>query len=111
MKIIIESPHFTINEQLQSYTLEKVGKLAHFDEKLIKSEVMLKLDKAEADDNKICEIKVTGDKKNLFASRSSRTFEDAIIQVIHALEKQLRKQKVVARHDGEKLEINNDLDQ
>lgn len=111
MKIIIESPHFTVTEQLQNYTMEKVGKLAHMDERLMKCEVMLKLDKSDTDNNKICEIKVTGDKKNLFASCRRLTFEDAITHVIHALEKQLRTQKLTVRHDGKKLEISGELDQ
>lgn len=110
MKIIIESPHFTVTHQLQSYTMEKAGKLVYLDERLMKCEVMLKLDKSDTDENKICEIKVSGDKKNLFASCRSLTFEDAINQVIHALEKQLRTQKISARHDGKKLEISSDLD-
>jgi putative sigma-54 modulation protein len=111
MKIIIESPHFTVNEQLQHYVIKKVSKLAHFDERLIKSEVLLKLDNSGTDDNKVCEIRVNGDQKNLFASSRSIAFEDAITQVVHALEKQLRKQKVSARRDGKTIEINNDLNQ
>ena len=111
MKIIIESPHFTVNEQLQAYTMKKVEKLAHFDERLIKCDVLLKLDKSAKDDNKICEIKATGDKKNLFAESRSLTFEDAITEVVHALEKQLKKQKTNARRDGKKLEMTSDLDQ
>jgi putative sigma-54 modulation protein len=111
MKIIIESPHFTVNEQLQEYTMKKAGKLAHFDERLLKCEVLLKLDKSAKDDNKICEMKATGDKKSLFASSRSLTFEDAITDVVHALEKQLKKQKTTARRDGKKLEITNDLEE
>ncbi|HXP52695.1 MAG TPA: ribosome-associated translation inhibitor RaiA [Bacteroidia bacterium] len=110
MEIIIESPHFTVNELLKEYTEKKVGKLIHFDERLIKSEVLLKLDKSKTDDNKICEVKTNGPHRSLFASSRALTFEDAISQVVHALEKQLKKEKVKARRDGKKLEINTDLD-
>ncbi|MGP8214445.1 MAG: ribosome hibernation-promoting factor, HPF/YfiA family [Bacteroidia bacterium] len=111
MEVIIESPHFTINEFLEDYTNKKVRKLSHFDERLIKSEVWLKLDKSATDDNKICEIKVNGPLRNIFASAKAMTFEDAITQTVHALEKQLRKSKVKARRDGKKLEMNGDIEE
>lgn len=110
MEIIIESPHFTVNELLQDYTIRKVGHLTHFNERLIKSEVLLKLDKSGTDDNKVCEIKVNAPQRNLFASSKGLTFEDAISQTVHALEKQLKKEKVKARRDSKKMEINSDLD-
>jgi putative sigma-54 modulation protein len=111
MEIIIESPHFTVNELLNDYTIKKVGKLAHFNERILKSEVFLKLDKSATDDNKICEIKVHAPQKSLFASSKCLTFEDAITVAVHALEKQLKKQKIQARRDGKKLEISSDLEE
>lgn len=110
MEIIIESPHFTVNELLQDYTIKKISKLTHFNERIIKSEVFLKLDRSATDDNKICEIKVSAPQKKLFASGKALTFEDAITVAVHALEKQLKKQKIQARRDGKKLEINSDID-
>ena len=111
MKIIIESPQFTVNEQLQEYTIKKAGKLSHIDERLIKCEITLKLNNSDTDDNKICEIKVSGDQKNLFASGRNQTFEGAITEVIHAIEKQLKKEKVKARRDGRKIEIGSEANE
>src|SRR5580692_5693727 len=110
MKIIIESPHITDNSLLQTYEMEKATKLAHIDERLVKCEVMLKLENSSTDDNKICEMSVVGDGKKLFASERSKTFEDAINRVVHALENQLRKQKITPRHSGKKIEMDNDYD-
>jgi putative sigma-54 modulation protein len=110
MEIIIESPHFTLDRQLQEYTLQKVGKLAHFDEKLLKSEVLLKVEKWGADENKVCEIKAKAHHADLFASSKSATFEDAIIQSVHALEKQLKKHKTLARRDGKKMDTDDIID-
>jgi len=93
MEIKIESPHFTVSEQLNDFIKTKVGKLEHLNERLILSEVGLKLDKSSTQDNKICEIKVFGPQIDLFASERSMTFEDAITETLHALEKQLRKTK------------------
>jgi putative sigma-54 modulation protein len=111
MKIIIESPHFTVDKQLQSYTMEKAAKLAQLDERLLKCEVLLKLDYSSTDDNKICEMVVSGDKKRLFASSKNKTFEESVAHVIHELAKQLGERKTAARGTGEKIEINTDHSQ
>ncbi len=105
MEIKIESPHFTVTSQLNDYLIEKVGKLERLNERLIRSEVCLKLDKSATDDNKICEIRLVGPQKNLFASTRCMTFEDAIIETIHALEKQLRKQKTKKEKGREKIQV------
>jgi len=105
MEIKIESPHFIVSSQLNDYINEKVGKLEHFNERLIRSEVTLKLDKSATDDNKICEIRVVGPQKNLFASIRCMTFEDAVIETIHALEKQLRKLKTKKEKGREKMNV------
>ena len=105
MKTIIESPHFTINDLLQKYVLKKTDKLTKLNERLIKCHVLLKLDKSNTEENKVCEIKVDGPQKSLFASCQGLTFEDTITQTIHAVEKQLRAKKEKPRRDGKKLEL------
>ncbi len=105
MEIKIESPHFKVSKQLNQHIAEKVGKLEHLNERLIRSEVCLKLDKSSTDDNKVCEIKLVGPMKNLFASSRCMTFEDAITETMHALEKQLRKQKTKKEKGREKLHV------
>jgi len=105
METIIESPHFTVNTLLQEYILKKTSKLTKLDERLIKCHVLLKLDKSNIEENKVCEIKVDGPKKSLFASCQGLTFEDTITQTIHAIEKQLRTKKEKPRRDGKKLKM------
>ncbi len=109
MKIIIASPHFTLSEELQQFTMDEAAKLAHLDQRLVMCSVLLKFEHSSTDDNKICEMNVTGDKKKLFASARSQSFEDAITHVIHEIENQLRKQKESPRHNGEKMQIDTDI--
>jgi len=105
MEIIIESPHFTVNDLLTEYITKKVNKLPHYDERLLKAEVWLRLDKSDTDENKICEIKLVAPRKNLFAKCNSTTFEDSITEVIHSLEKQMRKQKTKYSVGSSKINI------
>jgi putative sigma-54 modulation protein len=105
MEIRIESPHFKLAEQLNEYVNDKVIKLEHLNERLIRSEVCLKLDKSATTDNKICEIRVLSPGKDLFACKRNTTFEDAIAKTVHALEKQLRKKKTKQEKEKAKLTI------
>jgi putative sigma-54 modulation protein len=105
MEITIESPHFTVTPELNDYIQSKAGKLEHLNERLILCEVCLKLNKSSKDDNKICEIKVLGPQIELFASQRSTTFEDAVTETIHALEKQLRKEKTKKEKGKEKMQV------
>ena len=105
MEITIESPHFTVSQQLNEFVKSKAQKLEHLHERLILCEVRLKLDKSSTDDNKICEIKILGPQIDLFASYHCITFEDAITETIHALEKQLRKEKTKKEKGRDKIEV------
>jgi putative sigma-54 modulation protein len=93
MRITIESPHFTLSQRLTEYITTKVNKLEHLNERIVLTEVCLKLDKSSTNNNKICEIKVFAPQLELFANHHCMTFEDAVTGTIHALEKQLRKHK------------------
>lgn len=105
MEIRIESPHFTVNSLLEEYIMRKVNKLSHFNERLIWAQVLLKLDKADRDDNKICEIKVHGPGEDLFAFNKCITFEDAITETIKSIEKQMRKRKTQWKKGKEKMHM------
>ena len=105
MNIIIESPHFTVNTLLEEYVTKKVSKLANLNDRLMRAEVVLKLDKSDSEDNKICEIKILAPRKNFFASCKCSTFEVAVNEVVHSIEKQLRKQKTRFSKGTEKLNV------
>jgi putative sigma-54 modulation protein len=105
METTIESPHFIVSQQLNDFVNAKVSKLEHMNERLILGEVRLKLDKSSTDDNKICEIKILGPHIDLFASYRCMTFEDAITETIHALEKQLRKEKTKNEKGRDKIQV------
>jgi putative sigma-54 modulation protein len=105
MEIRIESPHFTVNELLQEYVNKKVAKLSHFNERIMWCNVLLRLDKSNTEENKVCEIKIHAPKEDLFATSRCTTFEDAVTETIHALEKQMRKKKTSWQKGKEKLDM------
>lgn len=104
MEIKIQSVHFKANDILATYIQDKVSKLAHLNERILSSDVCLKLDKSDKAENKVCEIKlsVPGPGKGLFAKRQCKTFEEATNETVDALQQQLKKRKTQT-HKGRKV--------
>lgn len=93
MKMIIQTPDFKATQELTAYVQDNVSKLNLFNNKIIETRVLLKLDKSDSRENKICEIKLFISGDDLFASRQSSSFEDAVMQTIEALKRQLERKK------------------
>jgi len=93
MTINIHSIHFHIDKNLESFIKKKINKLLKLDNKIISSDVFLKLSKVESYSNKIAEIKLKYPGSKFFAKRKSDTFEESTNQVFHALRKQILKNK------------------
>lgn len=93
MKVIINSVHFKADQKLETFITNKVNKLAKKHDDIIGSDVILKLENAEVPENKIAEIRINLKGNDLFASKQSKSFEEATDQAIDALKKQLEKKK------------------
>lgn len=91
MKIEIQSLHFTAQTALTTFVTEKVNKLSLHDDAIIAAHVILKLDNSTTNENKVCEIILSVPGNDLFAKRQCESFEEATLQVIDALEEQIRK--------------------
>jgi putative sigma-54 modulation protein len=93
MTIKIQSVHFDADKKLLSFTNEKVEKLNHFFDGILKVEIILRLDKSSDSENKIAEINLHVAGQDLFAKRQCKTFEEAIDTSIDALKSQIKKHK------------------
>jgi putative sigma-54 modulation protein len=93
MTINIHSIHFNVDNDLESFITKKINKLLKLDNKIIRTDIFLKLSKPESHSNKIAEIKVKYPGSEFFAKRQSNTFEESTNQVFHALRKQILKNK------------------
>lgn len=93
MKLQIHSIHFDADKKLLDYIEKKTNKLHTFYDRITDGEVYLKLEKGEAIENKIVEIKLNIPGGNVFVKEKSRTFEAATDVGVDALEKQLKKFK------------------
>ena len=93
MKLQIHSIHFDADVKLLDYIEKKTNKLHTYYDRITDGEVFLKLDKGEALDNKIVEIKLNVPGGEVFVKEKSRSFEAATDIGVEALEKQLKKLK------------------
>ena len=94
MEVKINTVHFNADQNLVEFTNKKVGKLETFFDGIVSAEVTLKLQKPEANNNKVAELKISVPVKgNLFAKKQADTFEEAIDLVIDAVRKQMGKFK------------------
>jgi len=93
MKITIQSVHFTADQKLIDFIESKLEKLALHYDRIIESEVTLKLDNASNNENKIAEIRLHVPGNDLFAKRQCSSFEEATDEAIDALRNQIVKHK------------------
>lgn len=93
MKTDIQSLHFDADKKLIAHVEEKVAKLKTFQESIISSSVILRLDKSDDNNNKIAEIKLHAPGQELFAKKQCSTFEEAVDTACDALKSQIKKHK------------------
>lgn len=93
MKVNINSVHFKVDQKLESFLTNKIEKLSSKHNDMIGSEVTLKIENTDTPDNKITEIRLLLKGNDLFASKQSKSFEEAADAAIDALKKQLEKHK------------------
>jgi putative sigma-54 modulation protein len=93
MKTNIQSIHFDADKRLINFIEEKVSKLHSLHEGVISNNVILRLDKAGDNNNKIAEIKLTVPGSDLFAKKQCATFEEAVDMACDALKTQIKRHK------------------
>ena len=93
MRVTIQSLHFKADQKLEDFVTSKLEKLGVVYEQVIGSEVVLRLENVEDNNNKIAEIRLLIPGQDLFARKQSRSFEEAADQAIDALKRQLTKHK------------------
>lgn len=93
MEIRIQDVHFDATEALKSFIHKKVSKLDQYYDGILSAEVTLKVVKPETAANKEAQIRLAVAGQDLFASKTSDTFEESIDADVDALQKQLMKFK------------------
>ena len=93
MNVVIHPVHFDASAQLVDFINKKLKKLETFFDRIIEAEVFLKLETNQSVKDEIVEIKIHIPGKTLFATKSSKTFEESTDLALHTIAGQLKKQK------------------
>ena len=94
MSTRIQSVNFEASEQLKAFIQKKIAKLAQYDDKTLTKDVYLKVVKPETVENKNAEIKINSSQLGeLFAEKTTDTFEQSIDECVEALIRQIKKHK------------------
>ena len=93
MDVTIKAIKFDATDKLQEFIQKKVSKLDKHCGDIRKVEVSLKVVKPETAMNKQASLTVSLPGQDLFAEKVCDTFEEAIMETLAAIEKQLGKYK------------------
>ena len=93
METRIQSVHFDASTQLLEFVEKKVAKVEKFCEGATALEVTMKLVKPETAMNKEVALSLSSGAGDMFASKISDTFEDALLAAIDALKVQIEKKR------------------
>ncbi len=93
MKVKIQTVHFDADYRLEEFIHERMNKLINRYKYIIDANVTLKLEKNEAKENKVAEIRVNVPGEPIFVKKQSKSFEEAIDDTIDAIQRKMEKIK------------------
>lgn len=93
MKITTQSVNFNADGKLIDFVQNRMNKLELFYDKVIHSDVYMKVENTSVKENKIVEIKVHVPKDRFIVKKQCKTFEEAIDSACNSLERKLVKTK------------------
>ncbi len=98
MKIMIQSLRFDADKKLQEFIQKKMSKIEKLWEAVTQMEVVLRIENDATDENKVVEVKIpVPGGPDLFARKQSRTFEEAVDELVDIVSRQVVKAKEKAR--------------
>lgn len=93
MKVNAQSVNFTADGKLIDFIRTRLSKMELFYDRVISSEVYLKVENTSAKENKIAEIKVLVPRDEFIVKKQCRSFEEAVDNACSSLERKLVKRK------------------
>ncbi len=93
MKVNVHAVNFTVDRKLVDFIQERMDKLEKYYDKIVSSEVFLKVDNVSEKENKIVEIKIHVPGDEFLVKKQCKSFEEATDQCAEAAERLLMKRK------------------
>ncbi|MGS2763895.1 ribosome hibernation-promoting factor, HPF/YfiA family [Sinomicrobium sp. M5D2P9] len=93
MRVNMQSVNFTADEKLVNFIQKRMDKLDNYYDKIVSSDVYLKVENTSAKENKIVEVKVHVPGDEFIVKKQCKTFEEGVDTAIGSLERVLLKRK------------------
>ncbi len=97
MKVNVHAVGFSADKKLTSFIQNRLDKLEKFYDKVVVSDVFLKVEKTSEKENKVVEVKIHVPGDDFVVKKHCKTFEEAIEMSAESLERLLLKRKEKVR--------------
>lgn len=97
MKTNVQATNFSIDHKLVDFTQRKTKKLLHFYDKIIRVDVIFKVENTTDRKNKFAELKVAIAGDNLVVKKICTSFEEAVDLTVRAAERMIIRHKELLR--------------
>jgi len=93
MKVNVHAVNFTVDKKLVDFVQERMDKLEKYYDRVVSSDVFLKVEKTSEKENKNVEIKINVPGDDFLVEKQCKSFEEAIEQAAESIERLLVKRK------------------
>jgi len=93
MKVNIHAVNFAVDKKLVDFIQDRLDKLEKYYDKVVFSDVFLKVEKTSEKENKIAEVKINVPGDDFIVKKQCKSFEEAIEQSAESIERLLLKRK------------------
>lgn len=93
MKVNTQSVNFTADKKLIEFIQKRMDKLDLFYDKIIQSDVYLKVENTSDKENKVFEARVSVPGDRFVVKKQCKTFEEGADSAVSSLERQIKKRK------------------
>ena len=97
MKVNVHAVNFTVDKKLIDFIQLRMDKLEKYYDKIVSSDVFLKVEKTSEKENKIVEVKIHVPGDDFLVKKQCKTFEEAVEISAESLERLLVKRKEKVR--------------
>jgi putative sigma-54 modulation protein len=93
MKVNVHAVNFSVDKKLTNFVQDRMDKLEKYYDKVVSSDVFLKVEKTSDKENKMVEVKINVPGDDFVVKKQCKTFEEAVDQSAESLERLLQKRK------------------
>ncbi|HEY9168296.1 MAG TPA: ribosome-associated translation inhibitor RaiA [Lutibacter sp.] len=97
MKVFVQSVNFNADKNLIDFIEKRVTSLEKYYDKIVDSEVFLKVQQTSEKENKTVDIKINIPGNDIVVKKQCKTFEEGTMVAVDSLKRKLTKEKEKVR--------------